>query len=329
MGSASLPAPSRGTVRQVLLGLHGPYADPRVALDALDNVATLATELDLDGLVDLAAVMVDLTADFDIVVATGAVLALDVLHRSRSDLADLADRLTDLVERMVDLVLGGDDSLDRPPTGFNRTTRPTLRAELAVAAAQWGSPAAVPALTMLVDRSPTVGVARVDLVAALTERLPALVVAHAHEWLGPDDSAVLARLRDHHRRLAVATAIRPWSERAIQAIESAGQWQKWHEAELDAIVRVMRDEAPELTAPSGVGDAARGGRWWIVADHPWDWTLWRCDDGTAVLERVEGGVGMWTSLHDVSADIAAWIVTEVAAGVEITGRDIARALPQR
>jgi hypothetical protein len=38
---------------------------------------------------------------------------------------------------------------------------------------------------------------------------------------------------------------------------------------------------------------------------------------------------MWTSLHDVSADIAAWIVTEVAAGVEITGRDIARALPQR
>lgn len=324
MGSAAQPAPSPEIVRQVLLGLHGPYADPRVALDALDNVATLVTELDTDGLVDLAAVMVDLTDDSDTVVATGAVLALDVLHRSRPD---LADRLADLVERMVDVVLGGDDRLDRPPTGFDRTTRPTLRAELAVAAAQWGSPAAVPALSMLVDRSPTVGVARVDLVAALTERLPALVVAHAHEWLGPDDSAVLARLRDHHRRLAVATAIRPWSERAIQAIESAGQWQTWHEAELDAIVRVMRDEAPELTAPWGVGDTGRGGRWWIVADHPWDWTLWQCDDGSTVLERVEGGVGMWTSLHDVSAEVAAWIVAEVVVGTEISGRDIPRAAP--
>jgi hypothetical protein len=326
MGSASQPAPSREIVRQILLGLHGPYADPRVALDTLDNVATLATELDIDGLVHLAALLVDLTDDSDNVVATGAVLALDVLHRSRPD---LADRLADLVERMVDLVLGADDSLDRPPTGFDRATRPTLRAELAVAAARWGSPAAVPALSMLVDRSPTVGVARVDLVAALAERLPALVVAHAQEWLGPDDSAVLARLRDHNRRLAVATAVRPWSERAIHAIESAGQWQKWHEAELDAIVRVMRDEAPELTAPWGVGDSGRGGRWWIVADHPWDWTLWRCDDGSTVLERVEGGVGMWTSVHDVSAEVAAWIVAEVVVGTELTGRDIPRAFPDR
>jgi hypothetical protein len=324
MSTTAQPAPSRQIVRQILLGLHGPYADPRVALDALDNVVVLAAELDIAGLVDLAGVMVELTDDSDTVVATGAVLALDVLHRSRPD---LADRLADLVERMVGLVLEGGDDLDRPMTGFDRATRPTLRAELAVAAARWGSPAAVPALSTLVGRSPTVGVDRVDLVAALTERLPALIVAHAHEWVGPDDSAVLARLRDHQRRLAVATAVRPWSERAIQAVQSAGQWQKWHEAELDAIVRVMRDDAPELTAPWGVGDNGRGGRWWIVADHPWDWTLWRCDDGSAVLERVEGGVGIWTSVHDVSAEVAAWIVAEVVVGSELTARDIARAAP--
>ena len=84
----------------------------------------------------------------------------------------------------------------------------------------------------------------------------------------------------------------------------------------------MRDDALELTAPSGVGDAGRCEGWRIVAERPWDWTLWRCDDGRAVLERVEGGVGMWTSLHDVSIDTAASIVAATVAGDNLPGRAI-------
>jgi hypothetical protein len=93
------------------------------------------------------------------------------------------------------------------------------------------------------------------------------------------------------------------------------------------VLRVMRDDAPELTAPRGVGDVDLGGRWWIVAERLWDWTLWRCDDGRAVLERVEGGVGMWTSVQALSDDGAAQVVAAVVAGIELTGREIAPASP--
>ena len=317
MERARRPGPSSEVVRQVLLGLHGPYADPRVALDALDNVETWVAALDDDGLVDLAAALVDLATDSDPIVATGAILALDVVRRGAASV----ERLADVVVRMVDLALEGGAALDRAPIGFNRATHATLRAELAVVAARSASSRAIPAVSTLVERAGSIGVARVDLVAGLAERLPALVVANARAWVGPSDSAVLARLGEHHRRVAVATAVRPWDERAIRAVETAGRWQQWHEAELDAVLRVMRDDAPELTAPPGVGDAG-GGRWWIVAERPWDWTLWRCDDGRAVLERVEGGVGMWTSLHDLSIDAAASIVAATVAGDDLTGRTI-------
>jgi hypothetical protein len=167
----------------------------------------------------------------------------------------------------------------------------------------------------------------VDLVSALAERLPALVVAQARAWVGPSDSSVVAGLGAHHHRIAVATAVRPWDEQAIRAVETAARRQEWHEAELDAVLRVMRDDAPELTAPRGVGDVDLGGRWWIVAERLWDWTLWRCDDGRAVLERVEGGVGMWTSVQALSDDAAADVVAAVVAGIELTGREIAPSPP--
>lgn len=305
-------------VRQVLLGLHGPYADPRVAVDALDNVETWVAELDEDGLVELASALVGLATDTDTTVATGAVLALDIVRRAVAPL----ERLADVVVRMVGLTLDGGSAMDRAPNGFNRATHTTLRAELGVVAARMASVPALPAVTALVERAQSVGIARVGLVAELAERLPALVVANARTWVGPGDSAVVARLRDHHRRIAVAGAVRPWGEQAIRSVETAGQWQHWHEAELDAVRRVMRDEAPELTAPSGVGDVDLSGWWWIVAERPWDWTLWRNDDGRNVLERVEGTVGIWNSVHNVSPEVAASVVAAAVAGDELHGRSI-------
>jgi hypothetical protein len=197
-----------------------------------------------------------------------------------------------------------------------------LRAELAVAATSLASTAVVPAVIRLVDQAPALGLARVDLVAALADRLPALVVAEAHDWVEPSDSAVVARLGHHHQRLAVATAVRPWAEQAVGAVELAGSWQRWHEAEIDALVRVMRDEAPELTAPTGVGDVDLAGRWWIVAERTWDWALWRCDDGRAVIERVEGTVGMWTSIRSVEADHAEAIVAATIDGRDLPGHQV-------
>lgn len=312
-----MPAP--GVVREVLLGRHGPYGDPRASLDALDDVEALVAGLEADDVVPLAAVLVDLATDADAIVATGAILALDIVRRRQPS---AADRFADAVAAMIDLVLAGAAPLDRPPVGFTAASQPTLRAELALVAARSASLASIPGASTLVERAGSIGVARVEVVAALAERLPALVVAQARSWVGPEDSAVLARLRPHHHRLAVAMAARPWTAGAMASIEQAGRWQRWHDAELAALLRVMRDEAPELTVPVGAGDLEREGRWWIVAEALWDWTLWRCDDGRSALERVQGGVGLWTSVQLVPDDVAAAIVAATIAGTALSGRAI-------
>jgi hypothetical protein len=307
----------------VLLGLEGPYADPRHAIDALDNVEVWVADLDGEAQVELAAVLLDLVADDDAVVATGAVLALDLIrprHGAR------VDRFAATVQRMVDVVLAGGPALERPPTGFGRSSQATLRAELALIAAASASSPVARAAAALVEGAPEIGVARVELVATLAERLPALVVARARDWVGPGDSAVVARLAEHPRRIAVAMAARPWHEDAIQAIEVAGRWQRWHDVEIDALARVLRDDAPELTAPTGVGAVDLRGRWWIEAERPWDWTVWRGADGRAVLERVEGTVGIWTSVRELSDRDATAIVDAAIAGADQTGQQIAASL---
>jgi hypothetical protein len=322
--SGDPPSWSSAQVRQLLLGRSGPYGDARSAVDALDDVDALVLELGVDDVVALASALVALVTDADAVVATGAVLALDVVRRRQ---APSAEPLADLVVPMIHLVLTPGTALDRAPAGFAAASQPTLRAELAVIAARSASPEAIAAVTTLVERASAIGVPRVDLVAALAEQLPALVVASARAWVGPQDSAVVARIAEHHRRVAVAMAARPWHASAIAAIQTAARWQRWHEAQLDAVLRVMRDEAPELTAPRGVGDVDLDGRWWIVAERSWDWTLWRCDDGRTVLEQVEGTVGVWTSVRDVPEEAAVAILDATIAGVELTGRQIATSLP--
>ncbi len=67
------------SIREVLDGRRGPYADPRTAIDSLDNVAVLVADLDTPQRIQLSTVLLDLLGDGDVVIATAAVLALGQL----------------------------------------------------------------------------------------------------------------------------------------------------------------------------------------------------------------------------------------------------------
>lgn len=309
----------RDALRGQILGTAGPYADPRVALDPLDDLATWLPGLEPAASDDAVDALIDLIGDDDPVVATGAVLALDLVRTASASVSSprrdaSTARLAALVAHDVDHGSG----LDRAPTGFAVATAATLRAELARVVCRATSAGSASAIAELVDSRPA-GVRRADLVAELAARLPALVVARARDWVGPDDSAVVARLAEPRLRIAVAGAARPWTPGAIEAIRRASTWHRWHDDDTSVLERVMRDEAPELVRPIGTwtpGSPAidLDGRWWIVADRHWDRTLWRDEAGRFVLERVEGGVGIWTSLRSVSEDVAARILDAAITG---------------
>jgi hypothetical protein len=100
------------------------------------------------------------------------------------------------------------------------------------------------------------------------------------------------------QRIAVAGAVRPWTPSAVDRIEDIGRWRGWDPLDVTALRRVMRDEAPELTRPDRFDDAEDASdlaarRWWIVAEEPWAWTLWRSDDGRHAIEQLPPG---WTML---------------------------------
>jgi hypothetical protein len=239
---------------------------------------------------------------------------------------DLPGGATAPIETVREGLLGDDERV----IGWMRDARVDELGDLAVALVELSTDPDVAVagragsvLSTFVERCTSVGATRVDLVSLLAERAPALVVAHAPAWVRPDDGAVIVRLSAHHHRVAAAGAVRPWEPAAIRDVEIAAEQSGWHHAELDAVVRVMRDAAPELTHPSGVGDVDLSGRWRIMAERPWDWTLWQRDDGRCILERVEGGVGMWTSVHELSDDTAASLVAATIAGIESPGRHIA------
>lgn len=292
-------------VRRMLLGLEGPYADPRVATDALDNVAVLIAEVDDAEGTRLAASLLALVVDDDPVVATGAAIACDSVR----------DHL-DPVALEATLFLA-DGRLDRSPIGFASSRADTIRGELALAAV-----ASVRSPRALIERLVAAASPgqRAMLVAEVAARRPALVVWWAREWVGPDDTGVLARLPLAWQRIAVAGAVRPWSSSAIGRIDDIGRWRDWDPLDVAALGRVMRDEAPELTQPDDrdvleapmAGEGTR--RWWIVAEEPWAWTLWRRDDGLHAIEELPPGwsmLGRSTVVDDATA--RSWLERALAA----------------
>lgn len=102
---------------------------------------------------------------------------------------------------------------------------------------------------------------------------------------------MLVRLPTHWHRLAAAGALRPWPEAAAEPVRTAGRLQGWDPIELEAVLRVMADDAPELSRLPGIEDQRR---WRMVRERSWDWTLWEADDGTWAIEVVCGRVGVYT-----------------------------------
>jgi len=87
-------------VRRILLGQEGPWADPRTAVDTIDNVDELLRVLDQQGRTELADAAVALFTDDDVVVRSGAVVVLGMVRHHvdvsavRADVAQCVDWLT-------------------------------------------------------------------------------------------------------------------------------------------------------------------------------------------------------------------------------------------
>jgi hypothetical protein len=295
MASLGRSEASAAAVRRLLMGLEGPYADPRVALDPLDNLSVLVAELDTIGRSLLAESLLALVLDVDPVVASGAAIGCGAV-------AHHLDPVT--LERTLFLA---DDRLDRSPVGFASARTETIRGELAFAAAQ----SSCSSQTLLERVVAASGQQRSMLVAEIAARWPALVLWRAHDWVGPDDTGVLARLPAHSQRIAVAGAARPWSVDAVDRVVDIGRWRQWDPLDVEALQRVMRDAAPGLTRPDDLHHELDrdGRRWWIVAEEPWAWTLWRSADGAYAMEELQPGWSMLGRSRMIDeATAVAWMV---------------------
>ncbi len=260
-------------VRRRLLGLEGPYADLRSAIDPLDNfklwIAELAhseQRLAFDSLLECAI-------DADIQVATGAILALDLL----SSVFDSP--------RVVSLLTEHASALQRAPQGFSAAYRVTLFEELFGRLALYGPLDLAPSLESLMI-SAACPTRRSTLLVSLATRYPQIVVYHARQYLDPTDVHVLAALPEHWQRVAVAGALRPWTKAAIARVEPLWQIRKVNPNDAQAIIRVMLDQSPSLTHPPGLTDPRR---WWIIAAEPYVWTVWETEDGQLALETMRPG----------------------------------------
>jgi hypothetical protein len=104
-------------VERIILGLEGPWADPRRAVDTLDNLAELWLTLDEDEARALAEVLLALLGHADPVVRSGAVCFLPRVehHLSAQTLLAAYERcgplldapvvqFADFVERMDDVL---------------------------------------------------------------------------------------------------------------------------------------------------------------------------------------------------------------------------------
>jgi hypothetical protein len=184
------------------------------------------------------------------------------------------------------------------------------------------------AFEAVMDAAPP-GDDRRALLAGLAERRPDLVLRRAGDWLTDDDADVLVRLPEHHLRVAVAGARRPWSQRAIDAVVDAlhdetGRAHRRSGADelqataatdqvrvidpADVLARVMADDYPELTRPHGVPTDPPC-RWHIIGCEVWEWSLWRSDDGRHALEVVvsSGHADFEVAEMVDAALVAAWL----------------------
>jgi hypothetical protein len=105
-------------LRRILLGQEGPWADPRTAVDTIDNVEELLRVLDERGRDELMDAAIALFTDDDVLVRSGAVVVLGLVTDRIDPISVSAD-----VAQCTDL-------LSVAPIGFRQLWRPTLLDEV-------------------------------------------------------------------------------------------------------------------------------------------------------------------------------------------------------
>ncbi|MEN9647003.1 MAG: hypothetical protein RL238_3672 [Actinomycetota bacterium] len=303
-----MSTPDRPTLRRILLGLEGPYADPRVATDALDNLAELTGGLSTAERTTLAGDLAALVHDPDAIVATGAVLGLRQVA-GELDAVSVQQVVADLARPASEAT-----GLDRRPVGFSAADRSTLRETLALVAMPVIALTDAMAARRLLDTPPH-GVTRSDLAMAAAPHVPDLLLEHASEWCTPENTGVLLRLPSHWHRIAMAGAIAPWSTAAHAVVDQVAGWQQWAEGDTDALHRAMTGDDPHLNRPEGIDelDGDDHGRWRIIAGTPYGWTLWRADDGTMAREVLDDGPAWTSTTRLLTADEVAAVTVHGAS----------------
>jgi hypothetical protein len=276
----------RELIRKRLLGKEGPYADPRDAIDALDNVKSWIRSLGAKDRSEAYNHLVSLLLDEDPIVATGAVLALD-LFTETNGAKQLADALRQDSPRWM-----------RRPSGFNSASYTTLYEECFSRFVKLATDDSLAELIEFVfaSNSPTL---QSRMVYQMGARFSWFVVYAARQFLKHDECLVIPTLPTHWERIAVAGAIRPWPKEHVERVVNVLKWKSVHELDIEAIRRVMLDEYPQLTQPPELN---RAGFWWIVAIDPHRWTIWESKDGELALETALSGIAFASTTRLLSSE---------------------------
>lgn len=276
----SVPEPTADSVRACLLGHAGPYAHPRDAVDALDNLAEWRMALDSAGLALMARSLCELLGDADPVVRTGAALGLAALGTDTDpdDVLAAATRHSAL--------------LDQPPLGFAAAWKPTILAEVVLVVAATALPSHAPMITAWLDDPPG-GLSPDQLGAAVAPRLPGTLLWEPRRWFDTRHTAVLVRFPLHWQRRSFALALSPWPTIAVERVRVAATTLHWADGDLDPLLEAMSGRHVPGGRPEGLtGSSPATGRWWAFDEAPYDWTLWRDEQGAVALEVLLPGWAM-------------------------------------
>lgn len=264
---------SESHLREMILGHCGPYADPRNAIDSLDNIQFWLTRCDAPTQATALHSLLRLANDDAIQVATGAVLALDYL-RPACEQSNVLNR-----------IVFDPEKLTRKPYGFQRDALSSLGSQLARFVART-THTVCPRLWIQCLELPFIKPDAPALLALIASKQPNFVLHVARHYLTPEHTAVIIQLPKHWMRIALATQFAPWPQSSLDVMAKAARWLKWDDNDWSALEKVMQDQYPILTHPPGL---PRDKRWWMIDGDGAEWTVWESVDGEYCIEVLQPG----------------------------------------
>lgn len=260
-------------LRKRLLGIEGPYADIRDAIDQLDNVKIWVRGLNPSDKQQTFQSLLSLVMDEEVEVSTAAVLSLDYVSECfDSQLA-------------IDMLDANDARLYRSPLRLNGVCFGTILEELFSRLCRYCPKIERNWIERFLFRTDDPKL-RNSLFCSLVPNYSSTVVYFARHFLHHQNAPVIVGLSTHWERLAVASALRPWPSESIDRVRQGLALKNINRLDIEAIVRVMRDDDAFLTCPSGLQDNRR---WWMIAGEPYGWTMWEKKDGSLAYEVIQPG----------------------------------------